>query len=45
MHLAVESNNVLTVKLLIKKTVRVDMRIKDGSSNGLTALHIAALHG
>ncbi|MDR1139934.1 MAG: ankyrin repeat domain-containing protein [Rickettsiales bacterium] len=45
LHLAVESNNVLMVKLLIKKTVRVDMRIKDGSSNGLTALHIAASHG
>jgi cell division protein FtsB len=45
LHLAVEHTNVLIVELLLKKKVRVDIRVKDGSKDGPTALHIAALHG
>lgn len=46
LHLAVACNDLLTVTLLLEKKVSVKTRVKDGSKDdGLTALHIAALHG
>lgn len=46
LHLAVARNNLLIVKLLLKKVVSVNTRVKDGSKDdGPTALHIAASYG
>ncbi len=45
LHLAVACNNVQIVELLLEKKVSVNTQVKDGSSDGPTALHIAASHG
>lgn len=45
LHLAVACDDLLTVTLLLEKKVSLKTRVKNGSSDGLTAFDIATVNG